>query len=337
MNATIATQQQQAAQYKAQSDTLQSRLGFLGAQSAEINAKLRLNRAKQAQTTARIQAAQKELVAKKLIMDESVRQIYQHASVSPLEMLVSVRSFSDFVDKQQYQDEIKEHIQDASTAIQKLKADLEKQQADLSTLISQQSGLAAALQQQQAEAANLLAETQGNEAAYQTQIKSNGEKVAQLRAQQAAAIAARSRGAVRGNVPGASNGRGGACDNGYGNGGYPMKWCDAPQDALVDNWGMYTRECVSWAAWRRSQVGRPVPGGWGNAKEWDDRARAAGFRVDGSPERHAVGVINEGRWGHVVVVEQVLGDNVLVSEMNYDVAGHFRHSYYPTNSLIYIH
>jgi surface antigen len=130
---------------------------------------------------------------------------------------------------------------------------------------------------------------------------------------------------------------GGACDNGHGNGGYPMALCNAPQDSVVDSWGMYNRESVSWTAWRRSAIGRPVPGFWGNANQWDDRARATGYRVDALPEVGAVAISNFGPWGHAAIVEQIIGDSVIVSEMNYDGSGHYRLSTYGKGFFVYIH
>lgn len=182
----------------------------------------------------------------------------------------------------------------------------------------------------------MLAAARGNEASANADIKAKSAEVDKLRAQQAALLQAAS-GTYRGGIPGASGGSGGACDNGNGNGGYPMVWCNAAQDSLVDSWGMYNRECVSWSAWRRSSMGRPVPGGWGNANQWDDRARAAGFRVDSTPEVGAVAQTNAGFYGHVAIVEAIQGSSVVVSEFNYDNAGHFRYGVYSISYFQYIH
>ena len=114
-------------------------------------------------------------------------------------------------------------------------------------------------------------------AAADASVQQSNSQIASLRQQQAAALAAASR-VYSGTIPGASGGSGGACDNGHGNGGYPMSWCNAPQDSITTPWG-YSRECVSWAGFRRSQLGRPVYA-WGNANQWANGARAAGFRVD---------------------------------------------------------
>lgn len=336
LNAQISQQNKVAESAHDKANTLSGKVAQLNAQISSVQYQLQLNRIKQQQTAERIEEAKQQLVIKKQILDEAIRQIYQQSQISPIEMLASSKSFSDFVDRQQYNDQIKDHIQESLAQIQALKADLDKQQADLNTQISQQAGLSATLQQQQAEQASLLAAAQNNAAAVDADIKNKSAQVEQLRAQQAALLQSAS-GTYHGSVPGASGGSGGACDIGQGNGGYPMSWCNAAQDSLVDSWGMYNRECVSWAAWRRSAIHRPVPGGWGNANQWDDRARAAGYRVDGSPEVGAVAQTNAGFFGHVAVVEAVQGGNVVVSEMNFDNAGHFRYGVYSASYFNYIH
>ncbi len=78
--------------------------------------------------------------------------------------------------------------------------------------------------------------------------------------------------------------------------------------------------CTWYAFNRRAELGRPVGSNWHNASTWDDYARAAGFRVDHSPEAGAVLQDNFG-WsslGHVGIVERVNADgSIYVSDMNY--------------------
>jgi peptidoglycan hydrolase CwlO-like protein len=335
LNGQISQEQAQAQAAQSQANTINGQIAILNAQIASVTAQLQLNQAKQDQTQQRITDAQQQMAAKKAIMDEEVRTIYQDSQVTPLEMLVASKNLSDFVDKQQYGDQIKSHIQDQLAQIEQLKADLLQQQAALKVQISQESGLNATLNQQRQQQAQLLAAAQGDVNQANANIANNNAKVASLRAQQAAAIRSASR--YVGAPPGASGGSGGACDNGYGNGGYPMSWCNSAQDSLVDSWGMYNRECVSWAAWRRSQIGRPIPGGWGNANQWPGSARAAGYRVDGSPEVGAVAIYMGGYYGHAMVVEQVNGGYVTVSQMNADLNGHFSYGQWPVSSLEFIH
>ena len=62
---------------------------------------------------------------------------------------------------------------------------------------------------------------------------------------------------------------------------------------------------------------RPVPGNWGNARDWLPRARAMGWLTGPNPTVGAIAWTPSGTWGHVAYVEKVEGDKVQVSEMNY--------------------
>lgn len=78
--------------------------------------------------------------------------------------------------------------------------------------------------------------------------------------------------------------------------------------------------CTWYAFNRRAELGRPIGSNWGNAVTWAAYARAAGFRVDKSPEAGAVFQQGGGYsgLGHVGVVERVNADgSIFVSEMNY--------------------
>jgi surface antigen len=75
--------------------------------------------------------------------------------------------------------------------------------------------------------------------------------------------------------------------------------------------------CTWYVANRRSDIGRPVPAGLGNASSWDDRAPAAGFVVDRNPTYGAAVVTSQGGAGHVAFVERVNDDgSIWISEMN---------------------
>jgi len=139
-------------------------------------------------------------------------------------------------------------------------------------------------------------------------------------------------------------GSGGACDNGNGNGGYPMEWCDARMDTIRTKAGStdrINRQCTSYAYWYFTDVlGHTDFNVTGDAKHW---ARNSNYPVHAAPAVNAIAVETTGRYGHVAIVQALPGQEyegkvvpdgyVLVSEMNYDWRGHFRYSYSPVSKF----
>jgi len=56
---------------------------------------------------------------------------------------------------------------------------------------------------------------------------------------------------------------------------------------------------------------------WGNANTWDEAARRALVKINGTPKPGAIAQTNAGRYGHVAYVSAVDGDYVIVEEYNY--------------------
>lgn len=108
----------------------------------------------------------------------------------------------------------------------------------------------------------------------------------------------------------------------------------------ADPWGMYKRQCVSYAAWKVASSGRVMPmwSGHGDAYLWDENARASGIPVDSTPRIADVAVDNSGYYGHVMFVEEVYGDGtILVSQYNADGAGHYSVERRTSSGLSFIH
>ena len=122
-------------------------------------------------------------------------------------------------------------------------------------------------------------------------------------------------------------------------GGYPAKWNDAPQDSMLDSWGMYNRECVSYAAWKVYQTYGYMPywGGEGNANEWPRDAERSGIPIGTTPKVHSVAISMLGYYGHAMWVEAVNGDMVYVSQYNYDLNGHYSEMWVNGSRFTYIY
>ncbi|MDR1641162.1 MAG: WG repeat-containing protein [Clostridiales bacterium] len=123
---------------------------------------------------------------------------------------------------------------------------------------------------------------------------------------------------------------------------YPSKWKNAKQDSLVDTWGMYNRECVSFVAWclssRNGYTINRAGRSW-NAGRWKENARAAGVLMDENP------VVGSVAWWrnvydgipHVAWVSEVNGDWVTVEEYNYYRGVYSERTIEKSNPSGYIH
>lgn len=122
-------------------------------------------------------------------------------------------------------------------------------------------------------------------------------------------------------------------------GGYPAQWDNAPQDSQVDSWGMYSRECVSYAAWKVHQTyGRmPYWGGIGNANQWVRNARNVGIPTGSVPQVHSVAISLNGYYGHAMWVEAVSGNMVYISQYNYDMHGRYSEMWVDGRNFTYIY
>lgn len=133
------------------------------------------------------------------------------------------------------------------------------------------------------------------------------------------------------------------------NGGYPSKWADIPISSVVDSWGMYNRQPVSYTAFKVHQdflAGNntrdmPYWGGRGNSNQWDDNARAAGIPVDTTPVPGSIAISNAGYYGHAMYVERVEILNgqpaVYVSQYNAAFDGAYSEGWRSTTGLVFIH
>lgn len=92
--------------------------------------------------------------------------------------------------------------------------------------------------------------------------------------------------------------------------------------------------------WGAASMKGNIPDNWGNANQWPDAARAAGYQVSDQPIVGAVAVEYIGYYGHVAVVTGVNPDgSVTVEEMNYDGLGDglYRSSTWPASTWVYIY
>lgn len=325
LQSEVSGYQAEAGRLRAEADTLQNAVNALNAQKMAIQAQLDLTQAKLDQLNADIIANQQKLERQQAILGSTISDLSAESTTSPIELLAGSNSIGDFIDRQEYRSSVQEQIENAISQVKTLKAKLAQQKTEVEAVLGDQTSQRNDLAAKEAEQASLLAATQGQEAAYQNMIGSKNSEISSLRAQQAAANA-RFIGEA---------GNGPACG-----GGYPGRWCNIPMDTVVDNWGMYNRECVSYTAFRVAASGRHMPywGGVGNANQWDDNARAAGIPVDGNPQPGDVAISNSGYYGHAMYVESVNPNGTInISQYNASWTGTYSTNTITVGNLVFIH
>lgn len=275
-----------------------------------------------------IRQAQKELDKQRDLLGQNIRAMYVEGEISTIEMLASSKDLSEFVDKQQYRNSVQSKIKETLDKVNELKNELKDKKDLLAANVKDLQTRQASISESKSEQDSLLGLNENQQNQLNSKIKKTNAEISKLRAQQAAANAV----LFGGNVP---TGSAANC------GGYPRAWCHAPQDSIIDTWGMYNRECVSYTAWKVWSVGKHMPywGGVGNANQWDENARAAGLPVNSNP--NGIGVVaisNSGYYGHAMYVEQVYGDGtIFVSQYNAGLNGYYSTARISTAGLVFIH
>jgi surface antigen len=250
--------------------------------------------------------------------------MYLEGEISTLEMLASSKDLSEFVDQQQYRDSVQDKIKETLDKINALKVELKSKKDVVEGLLRDQQKMQGDLSASQAEQSRILSLNQAEQNSLDQQIRSNNSQIASLRAAQAAANAR-------------LGGRAEAGDPGHG--GYPGYLDNAFQDSLIDPWGMYNRECVSYTAWKVFQTYGYMPywGGHGNANQWPASARADGIATGSTPRAQSVAISMNGYYGHAMWVEGVSGNTIRVSQYNYDLAGHYSEMNISASGLVFIY
>ena len=328
--------QQQAATLGALASTLQAQLDVLTKQKNEIQAQINTSQAKRNKLEKDIAGTEKKIAINKEALGEIVADMYVDSSISPLEMLASSKNIGDYVDKQEYRSSMQDNLNSTIKQIKSLRSQLEKQKKQVENVLRDQKSQKNALAAKEAEQAQLVSDTRGEESAYNGLVAKRNNEISSVRAQQAAAMAAAARQSTGGSLNiGAGSASGG---------GYPAIWANAEQDTLVDNWGLYNRECVSYTAWKVASTGRYVPhfGGAGNANQWPSTTARYGIANGSTPKAGSVAIWYVGAYGHAMYVEAVNGDGTItVSDYNnnMDGLGWGRYHYYTRSAagLTYIY
>ncbi len=312
----IARYDAEASRLAGEADSLQREVSRLNNEKATIQAQVDISQAKVNQLNADIKANEDKISRNKDALGNIIADLYVNDQVTPIEMLASSKGIGDFINKQEYRSITRDQLTSTIATIKKTKAELETQKKDVEKVLKDQESQRNLLAAKEAEQQGLLNETRGDEANYRSlSAQSNGRKE-QLQREQQAAIEA----ALR-----AAGGGGRAVTGDPNKGGYPANLANSDYyNPVVDPWGMYSRQCVSYTAWKVYQKNGYMAywGGRGNANQWPGNARAAGITVSSVPRAGSVGVIMAGQYGHVVWVESVNSNGTInISQYNYYNAG----------------
>ena len=360
LNQQVAAYQAQASQLNQQAQTLQAALAVLNNQIAGVQAQINLNQVKYDQLTSQIADTEKKIKDSQDALGTTIANLYVDSSVTPLELVASSKNISDFLDKQEYRNSVRDQLTSAIAQIKTLKTQLDQQKADTQKVLDQQNAQKAQLAAQQGEQQSILSQTQGQEAAYQQLVTTTQQKMADAAAAQRAyyqSLLSSSGGASAG-VYGSfqwanlspSNGAGG-CSGGY-------SYCQS-QDSVVDQWGLYNRECVSYVAWALQSRFHKYVGyfsGEGNAWEWASphtkpngswnpvgsaMSYSGAYRVDTPQPGDAVILPQSGAFspiGHAMIVETPADSNgwVHVSQFNFYGTGQYSTMDIKTTGVIFL-
>lgn len=335
---SLRTQAQQyeesANQLRQQGDTLQVALNVLNAQVGAKQAELATTQARLDQLNAAIIDNNRKLGETRDAMGAVISNIYIDDKISPLEMLASSKNIGDYVDKQAYRTAVRDSLNRAIKEINRLKLKLEEDKKEvnkqLETLKIQQAELAAKQSEQQA----LVAQTRGEEDSYRRLVEARQADIAKEQAAREAFLQSlrNTRGTIyNSNIPfsvGATQMRNITNLQSCG-GGYPTHMCAAPMNSVIDKHSLYSRQCVSYSAWRAENMGYVVGdfAGQGHAYQWPITAQRMGAQISDSPVVGAVAITDRSNpispgYGHTMNVEAILEDGwIRVSQYNFGGTG----------------
>lgn len=277
------------------------------------------NQAKINELQVQINEAEAELEKQKDLLGKNIRAMYVEGDISTLEMLASSNSLSDFVDREQYRNAVKDKIKITLDTVNELKHQLKTQHETLERRLNDQNTLQAKLRAQRSESTRLLGLNTNQRIALDGEIRQNNKKIEELKRQQAIENAR-----LFGGGTGVIGGGGYPWGNAYclhtGQVDGPCWNYDWAFNGSIWNWstgGYGYRNCTDWVAWRVKSSGRFMPSGMGNAKNWVGNGQARGYAVNNSPAPGAAAVSTAGFYGHVMYVEAVNGDgSVVISDYN---------------------
>jgi len=301
----------------AKADSLEGAIRKIDNEIATIEAQIKLTQAQLDKLLAEIEDIERKIEQNALLSGEIINDM-AIADDEPLFMQIATSdNLADVIDTFENQLSVQKELKRSTDESKRLKKQLEGKKAEVERALADLEGQRAQVASKRSEQKQLLDETRGEEAAYKKMVQQKNAEITELQRQQAAELARRAQNYGGGytSLPGDGS-----------RGGYPSKWANAPMNAYVDDWGMYTRQCVSYTAFKVQQAYGNMPywGGIGNANQWDDNARRIGIPTGSTPKPGSVGIVNSGAYGHAAWVESVNADGTInISHFNVGWSGEY--------------
>ncbi len=290
-----------------------------------LQAQINVSQAQYDKLVVDIASTEKQIADNQDALGKTIADLYLDDDISPVEMLASSQNIGDFLDKQEYRNSVKDQLSSTIKKVKDLKTQLTSQKEQVTQVLATQKAARDDLQAKENEQASLLAQTQNDEAKYQGMIKDSAAQIAAAKAAQAE-LAARANSSGGYNVVASGS-----------LGAYTSLW--APNDCWMggpggwyshggadgnggDGRGYGCRQCASYAAWKVATVtGRYY--NWGNGGDFARNAINAGYQNLGSNPQPGSLAVMWGTPGHVAWVEAVSGNQVLVSQYNWQINGQY--------------
>lgn len=328
----IRALQADMARYQAESDRLNSEATSLANTLAQITneknalqAQIDLNQSQYDKLVIDIADTEKKIKSNQDALGTTLANLYIDGQTTSIELLAGSDNISDFINKQSYRSSIRDQLSTTIKTVKELKTKLDTQKADVEKVLNEQKAARDSLVAKENEQANLLAQTRNDEATYQGLIASSATQIAAAKAAQAA-LAAR-----------ANSSGGYSLVNSGSLGAYTSLW--APNDCQMggpggwysyggkdgnggDGRGYGCRQCASYAAWKVATVTGKYYN-WGNGGDFARNAIAAGYQNLGSSPQPGSLAVMWGTPGHVAWVEAVSGNQILVSQYNWQINGQY--------------
>lgn len=178
-------------------DDIEGVIAELQANIDKLQVKIAENQQKSDQLKVDIAEAEKELAYQKDVLGKNIKAMYLEGQITTLEMLATSKDLSQFVDKQQYRDVVKNKIKDQVDEITALRLQLKTQREEVEELIRQDQQLREEIAAQKSEQNRLLQLNYQEQAEFNQKIAQNNKKITELREAQAALYRAINNGLYR--------------------------------------------------------------------------------------------------------------------------------------------